>query len=152
MKIDELYEKYYSEMVNWGTRVCGNKHNAEELVQEAFLKAMKNEEVFDGLSESQARSWIYTTVKNMYVDKVRHLKKETLSDEMIETDSIQNDYNECEIMHLIDMLPKDERVIFKLYCSGYTSKKIGELMDMPAGTVRSKLSTARKQLKKLYNI
>lgn len=48
--------------------MAGSLHIAEELVQEAFLRAMLHEELFLVLDKKQGRSWLYRTVKNLYID------------------------------------------------------------------------------------
>ncbi len=73
--IEELYKKYHQELIGWCRNMTGNLHTAEELVQEAFLRAMLHEGVLASLQDQQCRSWLYRTVKNLYVDRVRHRKK-----------------------------------------------------------------------------
>ena len=66
--IEELYKKYYEELINWCHSMTGNLYTAEELVHEAFLRAMLHEDTLSTLKEQQSRSWLYRTVKNLYVD------------------------------------------------------------------------------------
>ena len=80
--IEELYRKYHQELVGWCRSMTGNPHTAQELVQEAFLRAMLHEDVLEGLREQQRRSWLYRTVKNLYVDRVRHRSRETIVEEL----------------------------------------------------------------------
>ena len=77
--IEELYKKYYEELINWCHSMTGNLYTAEELVHEAFLRAMLHENTLSTLKEQQSRSWLYRTVKNLYVDRLRHGKKEIIS-------------------------------------------------------------------------
>ena len=78
--IEELYKKYYEELINWCHSMTGNLYTAEELVHEAFLRAMLHEDTLSTLKEQQSRSWLYRTVKNLYVDRLRHGKKEIILD------------------------------------------------------------------------
>lgn len=61
--IEELYKKYYEELINWCHSMTGNLYTAEELVHEAFLRAMLHEDTLSTLKEQQSRSWLYRTVK-----------------------------------------------------------------------------------------
>ena len=79
--IEELYEKYYQELTGWCRSMTGSLHTAEELVHEAFLRAMLHENVLSTLQEHQRRSWLYRTIKNLYVDRIRHENKETIVEE-----------------------------------------------------------------------
>lgn len=146
--IKELYEKYHQELIGWSQNMTGNQYTAEELVQEAFLRAMLHEEILANLQDQQRRSWLYRTIKNLYVDRVRHRSKETIVEEF----PVQQQYSEeiirFEWDELLETLPDMEGVIFSLrYLEGYNSKQIGEILSLPPGTVRFKLSSARQHLK-----
>lgn len=54
--IEELYQKYYEELINWCHSMTGNLYTAEELVHEAFLRAMLHEDTLSTLKEQQSRS------------------------------------------------------------------------------------------------
>ena len=129
--IEELYKKYHQELICWSQSMTGSLHSAEELVQEAFLRAMLHEEVLENLQDQQCRSWLYRTVKNLYV--------------MIDGGKV---VEPMEWEELLEALPDMEGVIFSLrYLEGYNSKQIGEMLSLPPGTVRFKLSSARQHLK-----
>ncbi len=146
MTIEELYEKYHTEMIRWGTKMTGSEQSAEELVQEAFLRMIMNEELFSCFGEKQARSWLYRTAKNIFIDKVRRSARETIVGEIPEQGRQPDEFGELEWEELIGSLPDVEGVIFKMKCEGYTSLQIGNILQLPAGTVRSKLCSARKRL------
>ena len=55
--LEELYKKYYEELINWCHSMTGNLYTAEELVHEAFLRAMLYEDTLSALKEQQSRSW-----------------------------------------------------------------------------------------------
>lgn len=147
--IEELYEKYYQELTGWCRSMTENLHTAEELVQEAFLRAMLHEDVLASLQEHQRRSWLYRTIKNLYVDRVRHGNKETIVEEFPLQQTYSEEITNLEWEQLLETLPDLEGVIFSLrYLEGYTSSQIGEILSIPPGTVRFKLSSARQHLKK----
>lgn len=146
--IEELFRKYHQELIGWCRSMTGNLHTAEELVQEAFLRAMLHEDVLAGLQDQQCRSWLYRTIKNLYVDRVRHRSKETIVDEFPQQPQRSEEMSFVEWEELLEALPDVEGVIFSLrYLEGYNSKQIGELLSLPPGTVRFKLSSARQHLK-----
>ncbi|MBO5353824.1 MAG: RNA polymerase sigma factor [Lachnospiraceae bacterium] len=146
--IEELYKKYHQELISWCHNMTGNLHTAEELVQEAFLRAMLHEEVLAVLQEQQCRSWLYRTIKNLYVDCIRHRSKETIVEEFPQRQKYPEEMSRLEWEQLLETLPDLEGVIFTLrYLEGYNSKQIGEILSLPPGTVRFKLSSARQHLK-----
>lgn len=146
--IEGLYKKYHQELVGWCGKMTENLRTAEELVQEAFLRAMLCEELFSALDEKQGRAWLYRTVKNLYVDRIRHTSRETIADSLPEQPKEQEEMTAVEWEALLDSLPDIEGMLFTMrYLQGYNSKQIGEMLHLPPGTVRSKLSSARKHLR-----
>ena len=152
MITEELYQLYQKELVSWCQRMTGNYAASEDLVQEAFMRAMLHEDVLEGLSEKQRRAWLYRTVKNLYVDKIRHIRKETTMEDVPEQDLepgiSETEFSALEWRELIGKLPGIEGALFSLrYLEGYNSSQLGELFSLPPGTVRAKLSSARKHLR-----
>jgi len=148
--IEQLYQKYHQELQNWCNGMTGNFQTAEELVQEAFLRAMLHISLLETLDENQCRAWLYRTIKNLYVDRVRHTSREMIAEELPEQHCRPVEMDAVEWNDLLEILPDLEGVIFTLrYLEGYNSSQIGKLLSLPAGTVRFKLSSARKHLKEL---
>ena len=113
--IEELYKKYYEELINWCHSMTGNLYTAEELVHEAFLRAMLHEDTLSTLKEQQSRSWLYRTVKNLYVDRLRHGKKEIILDEFSQPQIDSEELVRLEWEKLLETLPDLEGVIFLRY-------------------------------------
>lgn len=148
MTIEELYVKYHLELVKWCQSMSENLQTAEEIVQEAFLRAVLNAELILQLKEYQARAWLYRTVKNIFVDQIRRKNKETIVGEIPESIKESEKFAELEWDELLERLPDGEGVIFAMrYLQGYNSRQIGEILSMPAGTVRCKLHSARQHLR-----
>lgn len=151
--IEKLYEKLYTQLVRWCQPMTGDLQTAEELVQEAFLRALLHGELLSKLTESQQKAWLYQTVKNLHIDHIRRGKWELTVDgsaELQEDPGISEALFMVEWGELLAYLPRLEGHIFVLrYLHGYTSQQIGKMMHMPAGTVRSKLHDARKRLRQL---
>ena len=147
--IEELYKKYYEELINWCHSMTGNLYTAEELVHEAFLRAMLHEDTLSTLKEQQSRSWLYRTVKNLYVDRLRHGKKEIILDEFSQPQIDSEELVRLEWEKLLETLPPEFRRVHRSFVEGYNSKQIGDILLLSPGTVRSKLSSARQHLKRI---
>lgn len=161
--IEELYEKLYIELLRWCTNMCGNIHLAEELVQEAFLKATANQENLQSLTYKQQRAWLYKTARNLFVDHYRKYQRELLSSFTLESkegrgnplNQLMEDSREEEILWnmLIASLSEQERTPFIMrYLMGYTSNEIGDMFNISPATVRSRLHNARKRIRKELGI
>lgn len=148
MVIEELYGQYHQELLGWCQSMTGNLQTAEELVQEAFLRAILHADILGSLEESQCRSWLYRTIKNLYVDRLRHTCRETMTEEVPEQQRSSGEMEVVEWEGLLNRLPNLEGVIFTmLYLEGYNSIQIGRILSLPPGTVRSRLSSARMHLR-----
>ena len=146
---EELYEDHYQELVAYGTRISGSKELAEDLTQETFVKALMNGDTVMDLSPSKQRAWLYRTFKNLFFDRCRRAVLENaytqnLRSEYAEDRGIQ----EVENAMVLQSISPQDRAMFQLrYFDGYSAEEIAQMMHLPPGTVRSKLSRCRKYLK-----
>ncbi len=147
-EITDLYNKLHMELYKWCFLMTENGDASQELVQEAFLRAIDHYEGIKDLSFEQKRAWLYRTIKNAYIDQCRKMKRETLTEEVPECMSFFDRYSETELIQVINALPGLEgKIITMKYINGFTSGQIGKILNIPSGTVRSKLAEARKHLK-----
>lgn len=151
--VEKLYETYRQELVRWCRSMTGDLQTAEELVQETFLRALIHGALLSELGESQQRAWLYRTMKNLHVDRVRRGRRETTVErisEGMEAAKESEEIHQMELEELLESLPEPEGLLLALrYFQGYNSKQIGELLNLPAGTVRAKLCEARNHLRRL---
>ena len=146
--IEKLYLTYRPELIRWCRNMTRDSSLAEELVQEAFLRAMLQEETLSVLGEKQRRSWLYRVIKNLYIDRKRRGSYEVMVDTFPESADESDDVTNLEWEHLLESLPDMEGVLFTMrYLQGYNSEQLSQIFQIPSGTIRSKLSSARKHLK-----
>ncbi len=148
---EELYEEHYKELVAFGTHMSGSRELAEDLVQETFVRALMNAQTVEELSGSKRRAWLFRTFKNLFFDRCRRAA--------LESEYLQSCRSECaedqgmqevENAMLLQNLAPQDRAVFQLrYFDGYSAEEISRMLDLPPGTVRSKLSRTRKFLKNL---
>lgn len=147
--IDKLYTDYYKNILWYCINLSNNNPSmAEDIVQETFIRAMENIHTLDDLSEGQCRSWLYRTAKNIFIDRVRRIANEPNPEtSLIEED----DLSMVIVRQLCNQLSQEEgRLFWMRYIEGYRSTELGEIFDLPPSTVRSKLSSARKKMLKIY--
>lgn len=146
---EELYENHYKELVAYGTRMSGSKELAEDLVQETFVKALMNTEIVADLSHSKQRAWLFRTFKNLFVDRYRRAVREREYEQNGQPEYIEDQgMQEVENAMLLQSISPQDRAIFQLrYLDGYSAEEISQMMNLPPGTIRSKLSRCRKFLK-----
>ena len=149
---EELYETHEQELLRYAVGVCRNREQAEDLVQETFLRAMQNADPFEDLGPSQKRAWLFRTLKNLFCDRFRRASLEDTYAETCREDAaaLEPGYGETENVLLLAKLPEQDRVLFQMrYLEGYTASELSELFHLPAGTIRARLSRSRAYLKQI---
>ena len=146
---EELYEDHYKELVACGTRMSGSKELAEDLVQETFVKALMNTGIVADLSPSKQRAWLFRTFKNLFFDRYRRVVLENEYEQSWQPEYLEDrGIQEIENAMLLQSINPQDRAIFHLrYFDGYSAEEISQMMNLPPGTIRSKLSRCRKYLK-----
>lgn len=148
---DEIYQAHCSELVRYAAGVCRSREQAEDLVQEVFLKALQNAGTFEDLGPSQQRAWLFRALKNLLCDRFRRASLENACAETLLEDAaaLEAGYGETENSLLLAKLPEQDRVLFQMrYLEGYTASELSEIFRLPAGTIRARLSRSRACLKK----
>jgi RNA polymerase sigma factor (sigma-70 family) len=140
-------------LARWLTR---NDHDAEDVAQEAYLRAFR---FFDGFRGGDVRAWLLTIVRNTYYtwlsnNRLRDLSS-PLEDEEWELESATPDpelnaiqtSERHRLEQAIEQLPTEFREVLILReLEGMTYKEISDITDIPLGTVMSRLARARKRL------
>lgn len=153
-----LVETYETSVYRLALRMCGNAHDAEEVTQEAFLAAWKGLPAFRG--ESKFSSWLYQLTSNAAIDFLRREKRHrgaTPIEEEIDLaapGTPQQAAEEAELrealQQALDALTPEHRQIFLLRQMQQMSyEEIGRLLGLESGTVKSRLSRAKKQLRQI---
>ena len=147
---EELYEDHHKALIAYGTRISGSKELTEDLVQETFVKALMNTEVVEDLSSSKRRAWLFRTFKNLFFDRYRRAVLENEFEQSWQPEySEDHGIQEIENAMLLQSINPQDRAIFQLrYFDGYSAEEISQMMNLPPGTIRSKLSRCRKLLKR----
>ncbi|MDD2396953.1 MAG: sigma-70 family RNA polymerase sigma factor [Sedimentibacter sp.] len=164
---EELIKGYKKSAYNIALRVMRNAEDAEDASQEALIKIFKNISSFN--MESTFKVWMYRIVVNTCIDFKRRKNVNTLSiDETIDLGSgreiqreipdesnnpdalIERNYNTQLVNDAINMLEDDFKTIIILRdIKGFTYDEISQILSCNLGTVKSRLSRARKRLKEL---
>lgn len=148
---DEIYARHYPELVRYATSVCHDRQLAEDVAQEIFLRALQNADTFEDLSPSQRRAWLFRALKNYLCDCFRKAKLESeyLEETPEDTAYLDKGIQEAENALLLASLTSEDRTLFHLrYEEGYNASEISQLLGIPPGTIRARLSRCRAILKK----
>ncbi|GIV08443.1 MAG: hypothetical protein KatS3mg020_0078 [Fimbriimonadales bacterium] len=166
-EFDELVYKHYQQAYNIAYRLTGNAADAEDLVQEAFLRAYR---FFDRYERSMPfMNWFTRILTNLYIDEYRRRGRlRTISiDEAFSTDEgeegtaldlpdqspspmefvLNKEYTDA-IHESLQLLSPEFRIAVVLAdLEGHSYEEIAEIMSTSVGTVRSRIHRGRKQLR-----
>ncbi len=145
--ITELYTVYRSELLRYCCMICGNVSDAEDLLQETFMKALSNLDLLEGLGEKERRAWLYKVARNLFYDSCRRqaVEQSHMSRPEEETDGGFSDFETA--MFLSSLPPDLSQIFIKRYFQGYNSKELAEEYGLSPSGVRAALSRARKLLR-----
>lgn len=149
MELEELYGKFYQEILTYCTAMTRSRATAEDLVQETYMRAMTHWEDLGYRSRGQCRAWLYKTARNLFIDQTRKQSRETpAEEEQLALAAFQEDLSQTAVAQLIAQLPDSEKTLFTMrYFEGYNSKELGEIFDLPPATIRSRLASAKRRLR-----
>lgn len=155
----DLVRRYQNRLLAAMTAVCGSSTEAEDVVQEAFLQAYCKLDSFR--SESRFYTWLYRIAFNLSVN-MRRKKKPTVSVDHVRQSSgwdvadpgqapdenLRRSERSDQLMAAIGRLAEEFRQVLVLReLEGFCYESISEVLDLPIGTVRSRLHRARQQLR-----
>ena len=163
--MDSDFERYvglYSaDLTRLCISLCCNNHDAEDLFQETWFKAMKNYKSYN--SDLPFDKWLFSICVNTFKNKRKlfyHRNKvDFKSDEEKQAffNSIPNTSDEkfdsyFELHSAVAELPKKLKIVVVLYYfKDYSAKEIAGILGIPEGTVKSRMQSAREQIKRRLN-
>lgn len=153
-----LYDKYAGALLGIISRIVGDDNHAEEVLQDTFVKIWKNSEAYNP-SLGRLFTWMARIARNEAINFVQSKSYRNQSRTMeIDSKVICMHSGEClsngafEVKgHVNDLDEKYKEVLMLSYFKGYTHKEITDKLQIPLGTVKTRIKNGIKQLKKLYS-
>lgn len=168
--MDELVQRHYRNVFNLAFRLAGNYDDAQDIVSEAFIRVHNALPNFRG--DANFTTWLYRIVKNVFLDerKKRRVRNHSSLEELVDLEDssvsrqvedpspgpewiVERGERADTVQKAVGTLPEAQRVMIALYHFHHRSyEEIAEVMNLPIGTVKSRLNRARLALKnKLYD-
>lgn len=151
---EELYRRFSPRMYAVCLRYAGTAEEAQDILQEGFIKVFKKLNTFRG--EGSFEGWIRRIFVNTAIEHFRRKKymqpvtekeENTLEGNYL---TILDDLAERDIMALVQQLSPGYRTVFNMYVvEGYTHKEIGDMLNISEGTSKSQLSRAKVILQEM---
>ena len=152
---DELYRRYFDRLHRFCQRHTRDVHEAEEIAQEAFVKALRSMGSLTG--ERRFYPWMTVIAKRLTIDRHRKLSRLELTDEpdmgAVDAD-LDHLFAAVDAGHVRDALaavgPRHREVLLLREAEGLSYAEIGDQLDVPVTTVEALLHRARKALRREY--
>ena len=150
----ELVKRHADRFLSVATRLMGNKVNAEDMVQEAFIKLLTGADKFNA-EAGRFTTWFYRVVSNRCLDELRRKRPVALpegydkEDEKAQTDaSLLERDKQVVVRHALDMLSERQKLAITLcYFEELSNKEAAEVMDINIKALESLLARGRQALK-----
>ncbi len=154
--ISLLYEHYGDTLFGVAYKVVRDEELAQDVLQESFVKIWKKSDSYDS-TKAKLFTWLFRITRNTAIDKLRSVN--TKSDKEIQMD-VSDVYNlgvESIKPEFIDVRENLEKIDSKyqivleaLFFQGMTQQEASEELDIPLGTIKSRLKIGLRELKKIY--
>jgi len=152
LDVRRLVADHYEAVYRYAYRLTGSQQDAEDLTQEVFLAAQKNLGQLRNLDGP--RGWLYTIVRNAFLKSCRQWQPAPAANLQLNIDTIpmetpaEKDIDRQRLQEGLDQLPPDFRVVLVMfYFEGRSYREIAAALDLPIGTVMSRLARAKGHLR-----
>lgn len=161
--LEYLMTKYSKYIYNLAYKLCFNQQDAEDLFQETWLKVYKSLHTYN--KNKKIENWLYTICINAYRDKyrknkiIRHVKQffsseeynkeiANIKDKRIVEDNVLQKEEYQELNKALNNLKDTYRIpLILFYYKELSYEEIAEILDIPIGTVKSRMNYSKKLLK-----
>jgi len=148
----ELIDSHYDSLYRYAFRLSGTSADAEDLTQETFGKAINR---VDQLRDpDKARGWLYRILRNVYLHRLRDDKRrrciplDNLGDLAAEPPAATLDIDPAELQAALNELDETFRTpLILFYFEDFSYRDIAEQLELPIGTVMSRLARAKAYLR-----
>ena len=154
LEFNHLVTLHSSHLKGFAIHFTKNTEDAEDLIQDTLFKALRYKDHFqDG---TNFKGWLYTIMRNIFINGYKRKKLQQQVSQATQQDFIMNsipsedavnggmDYQ--EMTKSIANLPQEYKKPFQMYLDGYHYDEIAQNMEIPIGTVKSRIFHARQKL------
>ena len=144
--IERIYHRHVEMLYRVAYSFMKNGADAEDMVQETFIRLLRSGMVFDSVQHEKA--WLIVTVSNLCKSALRSPWRRRVDiDTMSEPPTVEDTIPD-ETLDAVMALPEDYKLpVYLYYYEGYQAAEIAEMLGVAPATVRSRLSRARQKLK-----
>ena len=150
-----------SNMMNFALMLTSNRDDAMDLLQDTTLKALDNQDKY--AENTNFKGWVFTIMRNIFINNYRRAARTAT---MVDTtdnlyflnlsqdsglETPEGAFGAAEITAAINEFSDDFRIPFTMHVQGYKYNEIAEKMNLPLGTIKSRIFLARKRLQQRFS-
>jgi RNA polymerase sigma factor (sigma-70 family) len=158
--LEYLYDHYSRALYGVIIQVVQTEELAEDVMQETFLKIWNNFSMFDD-TKGRLYTWIVNIARNLAIDKIRskdfrnNSKNQELENNVPVIDRFKNTAYNPEVMGIKELVnnlrPEQQQIVDLIYFQGFTHSEVAEKLQIPLGTVKTRLRMSIMILRKFFN-
>ena len=153
---DKALVALQNELHCFAYKLTADKDEAEDLLQETMLRTLDNKDKFD--SGTNFKGWMYTIMRNIFINNYRKVvRDQTFVDQTDNlyhlnlpqdgsSESTERAYDLKEMHRIVNALPREYKIPFSMHVSGFKYREIAEKLNLPLGTVKSRIFFTRQKL------
>ncbi len=151
--VDELYDRFYNELVLWADTILNDMGEAEDLVQDFFVRLWEKK-LNENLEGERVRSYLYVSVRNMAIRKVkdqgriRRMPDVSVVERVWEDEDASYDEMIDQVLKALDVLPPRSREVLEcVHLKNMKYAEVAELLGISVATVKTLLVRSLKTLR-----
>ncbi len=158
-EFDIQFKSLQHKLQRFAYQLTNNSDDTTDLIQETALRAIKNLDKF--VDNTNFKAWMMTIMRNIFINDYRRKVKRNIISDNTENQLLLDNYGPLsyndgessvlmeELSGMVNQLSEDLKVPFLMHYSGYKYQEIAHDMELPLGTVKSRIFFARKALKEM---
>ena len=154
--ISLLYDNYADTLYGVAYKVVKDEDLAQDIIQESFVKIWKKSDSYDP-TKAKLFTWLFRITRNTAIDKLRSINTKSDKEIQIEVSDVYNLGEQSikpefiDVKENLDKLePKYRIVLEALFFEGMTQQEASDELDIPLGTVKSRLKIGLREMRKIY--
>lgn len=163
MKLNLSFEKrllgLQGNLLNFAYQLTTDREQAEDLLQDTTLKALSNEDKY--VDNVNFKGWIFTIMRNIFINNYRQkVRKYTVIDHTEDLyhlnicqdsglETPEGSYAVSEITVALNSFSDEYRIPFNMFVAGYKYNEIAKELNLPLGTIKSRIFCTRKKLREI---
>ncbi|MEO0570448.1 MAG: RNA polymerase sigma factor [Bacteroidota bacterium] len=154
--ISLLYDNYADTLFGVAYKVVKDEDLAQDIIQESFVKIWKKSDSYDP-TKAKLFTWLFRITRNTAIDKLRSINTKSDKEIQIDVSDVYNLGEQSIRPEFIDVKenlgklePKYRIVLEALFFEGMTQQEASDELDIPLGTVKSRLKIGLREMRKIY--